>query len=259
MVATRLERRGAQLDRFEGVTELPLLILALLMIPMLLAPVALALSERAEQVLLALDLIIWGVFAAELLVRVYLTPRRLPYLRAHWFDVLIVALPLLRPLRIVRSVQALRVLRVLRVVAYLFRASHATSAILGRGGVQGALLFAFGAIVGSAVVITFAEQGSGGEIDGFGAAVWWALTTVTTVGYGDTYPVTLAGRGVATFLMLVGIGLVGVLTANVAAHFVESARDKPDAAVAESLGEVLVELRRLHDRLDAAGLAEARR
>lgn len=258
-MATRLARRSAQLDRFERVTELPLLVLALLMIPLLLAPVAFALPERVEHVLLALDLIIWGVFAAELFFRTYLAPRRLAYLGQHWFDVLIVALPLLRPLRIVRSARALRVLRVIRVVAYLLRASHATRAIMGRGGVQGALLFAFGALAGSAIVITFAEQGSGGEIDGFGTAVWWALTTVTTVGYGDTYPVTLVGRGVATFLMLVGIGLFGVLTANVAAYFVESERNEPDTVVAQPLDEVLVELRRLHDRLDAAGLVEERK
>ncbi len=255
-MATGLERRSAQLDRFERATEFPLLVLALLVIPMLLAPVAFTLSEGMERALLALDGIIWGVFAAELLVRTYLAPRRLPYLRQHWFDVLIVALPFLRPLRIARSARALRVLRVVRAVAYLVRAAHATRAIMGRGGVQGALLFALGALVASATVITFAEQGSGGEIDGFGAAVWWAVTTVTTVGYGDIYPVTVVGRGVATFLMLVGIGLFGLLTANVAAYFVESGPEQPDGAGAGPLDEVLAELHRLHDRLDAAGLAE---
>ena len=228
---------------------------------MLLAPVAFALSESVEQALLALDFIIWGVFVAELLVRVYLAPRRLPYLWEHWFDVLIVSLPFLRPLRIVRSARALRVLRVMRMAAYLVRAAHATRAIMGRGGVRGGLLFALGALAGSAIVITFAEQGSSGDggIDNFGTAVWWALTTVTTVGYGDTYPDTLVGRGVATFLMLVGVGLFGLLTANVAAYFIESAPDQSDAAGAGPLDEVLAELRRLHDRLDAAGLAEAKK
>ena len=75
------------------------------------------------------------------------------------------------------------------------------------------------------------------------------------MGYGDTYPDTLVGRGVATFLMLVGIGRFGPLTANVAAYFVESGPDRSDEADAGSLDEMLAELRRLHDRLDAAGLA----
>ena len=255
-MTTTQERRAERLDRFEHMTELPLLVLALLIIPLLVAPVAFDLAARVERVVLALDWIIWGVFAAELAIRIYLTPRRLRYLRQHWFDVLIVVLPFLRPLRIVRSARALQALRVLRVLAYLFRASHTMSAIVARRGVQGVLLFALGALIASAVVITFAERGSGGSIDGLGTAVWWAFTTVTTVGYGDTYPVTLIGRGVATFLMLIGIGLFGLLTANVAAYFVETAQDQSDDPAADPIHEVLAELRRLHDRLDAAGIAE---
>ena len=238
-------------------TELPLLVLALIMIPLLVAPVAFDLSARVERVVLALDWIIWGAFAAELAIRTFLAPRRLRYLRRHWFDVLIVVLPFLRPLRIARSARALQALRVVRVLVYLVRASHTTVAIMGRRGVQGVLLFALGALIASAVVITFAERGSGGSIDGLGTAVWWAFTTVTTVGYGDTYPVTLIGRGVATFLMLIGIGLFGVLTANVAAYFVETAQDQSHDRATEPIEEVLAELRRLHERLDAAGIAEA--
>jgi len=256
-VTTTQERRTERLDRFERMTELPLLMLALLMVPLLVAPVALDLSTRVERAMLALDWIIWGVFAAELTIRTYLAPRRLAYLRQHWFDVLIVALPFLRSLRLVQSARALRVLRGVRALVYVLRAAHTMSEIVARRGVQGVLLFALGALIASAVVITFAERDSGGSIDGLGTAVWWAFTTVTTVGYGDTYPVTLIGRGVATFLMLIGIGLFGVLTANVAAYFVESTRDQFDDPAPDQLDEVLAELRRLHDRLDAAGIAEA--
>ena len=255
-MTTTQERRTERLDRFEHVTELPLLVLALLMIPLLLGPVVLDLSARVERVLFALDWMIWGVFAVELSVRTYLAPSRLRYLWEHWFDVLLVALPFLRPLRVFRSARALRLLRGVRLLAYLFRATHTARAIMARRGVQGSLLFALGALVASAVAVTFAEQSSGGSIDGFDTAVWWAATTVTTVGYGDTYPVTAIGRGVATALMLVGIGLFGVLTANFAAYFVETAQDQSDDPAADPIEEVLAELRRLHDRLDAAGIAE---
>ena len=255
-MTTTQERRTERLDRFERVTELPLLVMALLMIPLLVAPAAFDLSAPVERVALALDWIIWGVFAAELATRTYLAPHRLRYLWQHWFDVLIVLLPFLRSLRILRAARALQALRAVRVFVYLVRATHTMSAIVARRGVQGVLLFALGALIASAVVITFAERGSGGSIDGLGTAVWWAFTTVTTVGYGDTYPVTLIGRGVATFLMLIGIGLFGLLTANVAAYFVETAQDQSDDPAPAQLEEVLAELRRLHDRLDAAGIAE---
>lgn len=247
------ERRAERLDRFENFTEVPLFVLALLMVPILLGPVALDLSPRVERVLLTLDWLIWGVFAAELLVRLYLAPARRAYLVSHWFDVLIVVLPFLRALR---SARALQLLRAARVLAYLFRGSHTARAILARQGVQGLLVIGLAALVVAAVAAALAERGADGPIDGFDTAVWWAFTTVTTVGYGDAYPVTAIGRGVATVLMLVGVGLFGLLTANVAAHFVES--DTQDEAVdtAATLDAVLAELRRLHERLDAAGIAE---
>ena len=255
MVTTTQERRAERLARFERQTEMPLLVLALLMIPLLLAPVWLDLGARTERVLFALDWLIWGAFAADLSIRVYLAPSRLRYLARNWIDVVIVVLPFLRSLRIVGSARAVRLLRAVRIAAYLSRNTRTLRAISARRGLQGTLLFALVALIASAVAVSLTERGAGGPITGFDTAVWWAFTTVTTVGYGDTYPVTAIGRGVATALMLVGIGLFGVLTANVAAYFVERSGDAP-AAPQASLDEVLAELRRLHARLDAAGIAD---
>lgn len=249
------QRRLEALDRLERATQFPLLVLALLTIPLLLAPLALALSEGQERVIFAVDALIWGVFAADLLIRTWLAPHKLSYLRRHWFDVLIVVLPFLRPLRIARSARAFRVIGAVRVLAYATRATHATRAILARRGVQGALLFAGLVLTSSAIAVYFAERSSGGTIDGLDTAIWWAITTATTVGYGDTYPVTAPGRGIGVVLMIVGIGTFAALTANVAAFLFESQEPTGDAAS----DEVLAELRRLHARLDAAGLAEGER
>lgn len=91
-------------------------------------------------------------------------------------------------------------------------------------------------VVCSAVALGFERHAHGATIHNFGDALWWAIVTVTTVGYGDQYPVSAGGRGVAVVLMLVGIGLIGVLTATVASYFVA---DKADRDMAE-----------LHERLD---------
>jgi voltage-gated potassium channel len=80
------------------------------------------------------------------------------------------------------------------------------------------------------------------------------MTTVTTVGYGDTFPITPAGRGIAVFVMLAGIAIFGVLTANIAAFFVE--QEQQGDPVAERLDEVLRRLERLEERLDESGPAE---
>jgi voltage-gated potassium channel len=74
--------------------------------------------------------------------------------------------------------------------------------------------------------VAFEANARGSNIHGFASALWWAMVTVTTVGYGDTFPVTAAGRGVAVVLMLVGIGLIGVLTATVASFFVQQTADE---------------------------------
>ena len=67
--------------------------------------------------------------------------------------------------------------------------------------------------------MTIAERNAkGANIHDFGQGLWWAITTVTTVGYSDRYPATSFGQGVAVFRMLVGIGLIGVLTATIASY-----------------------------------------
>jgi len=83
--------------------------------------------------------------------------------------------------------------------------------------------------------------------------LWWAITTVTTVGYGDRYPTTGTGRLVGGALMLVGIALLGVITASIAAWFVDRLRDVQvaETTTEAALGEVLAELKALHVRLDA--------
>ena len=90
------------------------------------------------------------------------------------------------------------------------------------------LLAATGIVVASAALVLSLEQhAKGSNIRNFADSLWWAVVTVTTIGYGDHYPVSAGGRGVAVVLMLVGIGLIGVLTATVASFFIE--RQSADA------------------------------
>jgi voltage-gated potassium channel len=78
----------------------------------------------------------------------------------------------------------------------------------------------------AAVQITITERGvEGSNIKGFSDGIWWAVTTVTTVGYGDRFPTTSLGRLLAVGLMLVGISLMGVITASVAAWFVQMSQE----------------------------------
>jgi voltage-gated potassium channel len=201
-----------------------------------------------EATFYALDWFVWGAFAFEYVVRLALTDRRWQFVRREWPDLLIIVLPFLRPLRVVRSARALRLLRLGRLVSVLSKASQQGRRILVRHKLHYAVLVTMVVVLGAAALILAVEEGGGGSIDSFGDALWWAVTTVTTVGYGDMFPVTPAGRGIAAFLMVAGIALFGVLTANVAAFFIE--KDQQRDPVSEQLAEILRRLQSIEERLD---------
>lgn len=249
------DRRQEFLDRFERASELPLLILAVLMVPLLAIPLLLHLDGATEAAFVAADWFVWAVFAVEYMVRLSLSTKRWRFIRREWPDLLIIVLPFLRPLRIVRSARALRLLRLGRLVAFLGVAGHETRRLLVRHQLHYALLITVGVLVACAAVVFAVEDGSGGSIDSFGDSMWWAVTTITTVGYGDTFPVTPAGRGVAAFLMVSGIALFGVLTANLAAFLLErapGARADTDneRSTDDRLDEILVRLTALEEALE---------
>ncbi len=146
----------------------------------------------------------------------------------------------------------LRPLRVLRLVV-LLRVLNRTAAGNLRGRVAmyvsaGTTLIAF---VASLAVLE-AERGSqDASITTFGDAMWWACTTMTTVGYGDLYPVTTAGRFVGVGLMIGGIALLGTVTATFASWLVEAVREENDETD-DKLDAVQAELVAIHERLDRA-------
>jgi voltage-gated potassium channel len=194
---------------------------------------AATLSEGTKDALAAVELLIWAAFAVEVVVLFVLAPSKRRMLRDHWLDVLIVAAPFLRPLRIAR------VARVVRAGSALGRSVAALQRISARRGTQ-----TFGAVAVSLVTAgglaawAFERQHEDASIDSLADAMWWAVVTTTTVGYGDTFPVTPEGRAVAVVLMLTGIGLIGTVSANVAAYFVRSDEGSDLAEMSASLERV---------------------
>jgi voltage-gated potassium channel len=163
----------------------------------------------------SLSWITWGIFVVDIVVRLVLADERRRYLLRHWYDVLVLALPLLRPLRLLRLIPLLSVLN-----------RRVTIRLRGRVGIYvagGASLLAFCAAL---AVLDVERSSPDSNISDFGDAIW-AVTTMTTVGYGDHYPVTAAGRLVAFGLMVGGIALLGTVTATLASWIVEAvAADK---------------------------------
>ena len=188
--------------------------------------------------------VIVGAFALDLAIRLRLAPApRRQYLRAHWLDALIVVvsvLPVLRPLRMLRALQMLRLARLARLLLLAKKAWNSAGSIWGdlRGKV---LLVAcgIGGIVALAVVFLAERSADDGSIDSIGTTLWWAVTTVTTVGYGDTSPVTAAGRIAAASLMVVGIAVFGLVTANVTARFTRQGKNGQSPRYCPSCGAAI--------------------
>ncbi|MFI6942961.1 potassium channel family protein [Streptomyces sp. NPDC050418] len=196
--------------RWENRTQRPLLALAVAFAVAYAVPIAApGVPGGVKSACSAVEQAVWATFAADYLVRLVLSRQRLHFVRHHWLDLLAVLLPLLRPLKLLRLVSAL--------VLVGRRARMATQIKLTTyvgGSVVGLLVF------GSLAVLEVERNAPDGNIKTLDDALWWSFTTMTTVGYGDHSPTTGLGRLLAVGLMISGIAVLGVVTANIAAWFI---------------------------------------
>lgn len=202
-----------RVERWERRADVPLTLLALAFLAAYAWPI---LDPRLDPGLrsffAAVSWTVWGAFGVDFIIRLGMADERPKYALAHWYDVALIALPLLRPLRLLRLLTLVRILD-----------RSASNSLTGRVAVYVAGAAAVSVSLGALAVLDAERSSPEANIKTFGDALWWAVTTVTTVGYGDRYPVTTQGRLVAVVLMLVGIGIIGAVTASVAAWLVERA------------------------------------
>ncbi|MFG3493951.1 potassium channel family protein [Streptomyces sp. NPDC047928] len=224
--------------RWEQRTHKPLLALAVAFaVAYAVSIVATGVDPWVHTLCMAVEWIVWAAFAADYTVRLVLAPSRWLFVRSHPLDLLAVALPLIQPLRLLRLVATL-----LLVGRRARMASQVTLTTYVTGSVAGLMMF------GSLAVLHVERDAPGGNIKTLGDAVWWSFTTMTTVGYGDHAPTTGLGRLLAVGLMLSGIALLGVVTANIAAWFIsrferDDAEERRRTALLEALTHEVRELR----------------
>jgi voltage-gated potassium channel len=194
-------------------------------------------AGTARNVALALNWTIWVVFLAEIAVMVRVAGRG--WLREHPLELAIV---ILTPPFLPAALQAARVFRLLRLMR-LLKLAALTRRLLSTEGVRDAGVLALVTVLGGGAAYAAVEKGQHlSAWDG----VWWAIVTVTTVGYGDTFPHTNAGRVIAIVVMFVGIGFIAILTAAAAERFLRAQR-----AETRELAEVDAKLDEILRRLDA--------
>lgn len=225
-----------------------ILTLSVLALGGLILPRAMTLSPEEERLLELLDWAVCLVFFADFVYTLVRAKDRWKYLRTWgWLD-LISSIPASEAFRIARSARVVRILRLLRALRAARLLSRSLSLRKVENGVVTAALLGIIVLVFSSVAILQVEQGESANIRTAEDALWWAVTTMTTVGYGDRYPTTTDGRLVGAALMIVGVGMVGVLTAFLASRFVKSEERKVEREIAEVRKELAALRLLLEDR-----------
>lgn len=195
--------------KWRHLTEWPLLALSAIFLVVYGWEVIANLSGTQDDLPDALLTTIWALFLADYIVNLVLARPRRRWFLTHLWELAIVALPTLRPLRL---------LRLLSVVAMLQRGT--ARAVRGRVAVYVVTATTLLVAVAGIAVLDAEQNAPGANITSIGDAWWWGFSTITTVGYGDYYPVTFAGRMVAVALMACGVALLGSVTALLASWLV---------------------------------------
>ena len=183
----------------------------------------------------------WGLLAVEVGIRFWRSEIKAEFFKSHWLDVLAVVLPVLRPLRLLRLLVLLSALQ--RFVGQSLR---------GRVAIYVGGSIVLTSFVASLAVLDAERKNAHANIRTFGDALWWVMTTLSTVGYGDHYPVTTEGRLVAVALMVVGVALLGVVTASLATWLIQQVREIEDESDAVRRHDILAlqdEVRQLREEL----------
>mgnify|MGYP001050951979 CR=1 FL=1 len=225
-------------DRWQKLTYWPLIVASFAFIVAYSWQVIAELRGVPRIVTATVILVTWIIFVADYLVQLSLAPKKGSWFRKHLFALAVVIIPAFKPLRL---------LRVLTLLHPFGRsAGDALRARLMIYGFASALMVVYIA----ALSVLEAERASpDANITNFGDAVWWAFVTITTVGYGDFTPVTVAGRVVAVLLMLSGVAVLGITTATLASWVAERAT----AGHAEFQPATRAEVRELSAQLAALG------
>ncbi len=206
----------SRVQRYERRAEVPMLLLAAAFLVSYAWPVVDdSMDPSVRDWLLLISTLVWVAFTVDYAIRLVLAEHRLTYAITHWYDTLLVLVPALRPLRLLRLITVFRLLQ-----------RSTVGGLAGRVGIYTAAITTAAVLLGALAMLD-AEQGApGATITSYPDALWWAVVTVTTVGYGDLYPVTTLGRAIAVPLMFVGIGLVGLVTASMAAWLVRTLQEE---------------------------------
>ncbi|HEX2141518.1 MAG TPA: potassium channel family protein [Candidatus Limnocylindria bacterium] len=228
------------MERIERLLDGPATFLAVVFVLALAAELVLdAQGERVPGILSWTQTAIWVFFGIQFALGILVSPDRLRYLRRHWITAISLVLPFFRILRILRAARALRALSGFRALSAFNRAARSLAAVLAwsRAGYPLALA-GIAAVLGSATLFLFEADAAGSRIASYSEALWWTLSTLTTIG-ANSEPVTLGGRIVGLGVMVCGLVILGYVAGVVGALLFERrSRRRPAGGAASAPGQL---------------------
>jgi voltage-gated potassium channel len=250
---TERTRLVVQLER---ALEKPMIALSIAWI----AIVVVELTRGESRQLTTLGHTIWAIFVLDLLVKLAVAPRRLPFLKRNWATVLSLVLPAFRLLRVARVLRAARVarvargLRVAKLLGGLNRSLRALRLLFQRRGVGYVAAATVVVLMAGAAGMSAFERGAGSLVfDSYASSLWWTAMLLTSLG-SEQWPRTGAGRWLALLLGVYGFTVFGYLTATLASHFVDQDKGRAASVAATGLAPLRGELQSL--RRDIGALRE---
>ncbi|GAA5648007.1 MULTISPECIES: potassium channel family protein [Vibrio] len=206
-------------------------------------------DHDTRQVLIGLDFVICSIFLLQLTTDLIRAADRLQFLKRHWIDYL-ASIPMIEPLRFARIFHILRVIWVIRSGRFLMRQLVTNRRETTLASIL--LLIVVLLTIGSSMMLSLESAAPNANIHTAGDAIWWALVTISTVGYGDHYPVTDGGKILAGVLIVCGVGLFGMTSGLVSSLLTSPSRiqEQRSANKERMLHELLAQqseiLRRIH-------------
>lgn len=219
-----MEDQSKSKETVFGGLSLIILILSLYVFVSLIVTTFFSVTPEVYKILLQIDNFICIIFLIDFFYRFYQAPSKLKFLKWGWID-FISSIPFIDFLRVGRLLRLLRLLRILRAFKSVKHIAEHVYKDKSKGLLSTVAVIAFLMVLFSSVTILQVETAPNSNIKTAEDALWWSYTTITTVGYGDKYPVTTEGRLIAAVLMTTGVALCGTFAGYIASLLMSKKED----------------------------------
>tara|TARA_B100001094_G_scaffold228083_1_gene222642 strand:- start:15710 stop:16504 length:795 start_codon:yes stop_codon:yes gene_type:complete len=232
-----------QLPKHFSTLDVPMMLLSILSVIGAFCLAFLNLAPETKRILLYVDTLICTLFLSHWSIGLFCSQDKGEFIRLYWID-FFASIPAVEPLRVARIFQVLRVIRVLRSSHFLLRSIWIRRELT----LSTLIVMMFIVLSVSSVIILLLEAHfDGSNIKTAEQAIWWSLVTISTVGYGDYYPVTTLGKVFGGCVILCGVSFFGVLSGYMASWFTQPSSQ--DQLLAQQQSEQLQELQKQQDEL----------